>query len=102
MAGSHQDNGGSKEPRPPQPPLAVRAHGVRDAPPPCRGSPPTHLPVGEAAAHVIKVEGPQLPQATVHVVHLGVAGLQAIPFETHTSVTFRVSVCVTGEGGRGG
>ena len=73
VAGSHQDNGGSKEPRPPQPPLAVRAHGVRDAPPPCRGSPPTHLPVGEAAAHVIKVEGPQLPQAAVHVVHLGVA-----------------------------
>ena len=26
-------------------------------------------------------------------------GLQAIPFEMHTSVTFRVSVCVTGEGG---
>ena len=93
MAGSHQDNGGSKEPRSPQPPLAVRA----------RGSPPTHLPVGEAAAHVIKVERPQLPQAAVHVVHILVLpGLQAIPFEIHTSVTFRVRVCVTGEGGRGG
>ena len=29
-------------------------------------------------------------------------GLQAIPFEMHTSMTFRVSVCVTGEGGERG
>ena len=29
-------------------------------------------------------------------------GLQAIPFEMHTSVTFRVSVCVTGGRGREG
>ena len=28
-------------------------------------------------------------------------GLQAIPFETHTSVTYWVRVCVTGEGGVG-
>ena len=29
-------------------------------------------------------------------------GLQAIPFEMHTSVTFRVRVCVTGGRGREG
>ena len=102
MAGSHQDNGGSKEPRPPQPPLAVRAHGVRDA----------HLLVVEVHQHTCQLVRQLLtssklkdhsflrPLSMWYILVL--SGLQAIPFETHTSVTFRVSVCVTGEGGRGG
>ena len=80
VAGSHQDNGGSKEPRPSQPPLAVRAHGVRDTPPP-------------------------LVEVHQHTCLLVRQLLTSSKLKDHSflrPLSFRVRVCVTGGRGREG